>query len=461
MVQTYYNYISVLAFLNIYRYENKKEININTLNKYNNALIDEYNNSIDDLEDELDIYFETDENYLNDFLEEYNDYFYLNDQTIYLKNSISFTQLLMELEYKLRAENEISETLISISDNQALKSILKIHTMDYLLIDYSQIEKQLEQTYTRLYTNQDNSKLRTAIKKLMDIKASFFIKLGLIPNYSLEAFRASSGQINYSDEYQSEYTQYPLDKKMWNEMAPTNEEEDYEIDNYTYNLYQYAIFGKKNNLMYPLKIYEDIENFQLKRNMEAEMKEQFNQGLIELEVEDEIIDIDTKEWTIESYDCETENEIFYLNYLNNLNYFLNTYGYNKDLIKSKSRLMYALDCPELRLYDDKKYNETMNHISDVNPKHIDWNYMENEIYFMINELFLKQSDEFTIRKLIFVKTFHDLTHYDSLIDEIDKYKNDHRYELFSSIILNNNQLDNKTIEQGKRYFKSLNDKNRT
>ena len=50
---------------------------------------------------------------------------------------------------------------------------------------------------------------------------------------------------------------------------------------------------------------------------------------------------------------EVENYwLFYANYLNNLNKFMDIYGSSEDLLRAKRRLIYALDEPESRLYED-------------------------------------------------------------------------------------------------------------
>lgn len=457
MVQTYYDYINILAFVNLCRYENKREIELKTLNNYRQQLIIEYNNYIknNNIDEELlNMEFNKSETLLDNFLEQYQNYFVLNKESLHLKNNITYIQLILELEYKIREENELSNTLFMISDYPSLKSILNIHTMDELLLNYSQIEKKLEQTYTKLYTKEDSPKLRKEIKNLMDLKANFYIQLGLMPNYLLEAFRLSAGDIDYPNAEQFTYNKYPLNKDLWLKLPRYNDEYDYDIDNYAYNLYQYALFGKSQ--LYPTKIYEDIDNFQFKQNIDAEIKEQFYNGELEIETDDEIIDTDKCE--LESCECNTEQEIFYLNYINNLNYFLNTYGYTKDLITSKVRLMYVIDNPELRIYDDNNFQKAMESLSSIQSNSVDWDYLQNEVYFLIQELFLNPSNEFTIKKLLYIKTYYDVTQDSYLIHEITKYSQDNRYELFYSIVVNDNQLNKKTIEKRKKYFKNLENK---
>ena len=169
----YYDYINILAFKHLYKYENKKSISIEALHKFRSELIkdiiqhykeqpwwmrakikredddelsfdDEFNDDGFSYEDEFDddeldddeLSFEgIDENKkLIKFINKYKDFFYMENQQVILKDHISYAELL-SLKSTLEKEQKIPYIVDSAEYVPELKKILNIHTINKVIKD--------------------------------------------------------------------------------------------------------------------------------------------------------------------------------------------------------------------------------------------------------------------------------------------------------------------------------------
>ena len=452
-IDNYYNYITLMTFEQLYKFEGKTSISVDTLNKLRNALLEEvivnyknddyrYPQEIDRWQGEVSFSPINEQDALKEFLEEYEDYFFLENGKVIIKKGITFEDI-SELVQQIRINDNMSNRFNIIVDTPKLMRILGITTIEKTLTEYLQIEKQLESLYCKLYTAEDSASLRNRIKALLFIRLSVLTRITQMPSYRIDAFRLVS--MNYNAENDTMlYDKYPINLELWNKEFADPDELG-EIDDRTYDITQYAIFGKMNNFLYMDKFHEDIDSYYM-RNCDFSSEIQIDP----LKDYTDMIEKDTlaQERFEAEYEAHPENFytlhdpsdefwVLYINYLNNLNRFMSIYGESEELLLAKRRLIYALDKPELMIFDQNNFDRELERTKTVELDEDSFDFFADEIYFMAQEAFMLPSDEYTIRKLILVGTYYALTKDKQLREIIEEFSNDSRYEFFAEIMLNN------------------------
>lgn len=439
----YYDYINILAFKHLYKYENKKSISIEALHKFRSELIkdiiqhykeqpwwmrakikredddelsfdDEFNDDGFSYEDEFDddeldddeLSFEgIDENKkLIKFINKYKDFFYMENQQVILKDHISYAELL-SLKSTLEKEQKIPYIVDSAEYVPELKKILNIHTINKVIKDYLQMEQQLEEKYSQLYTKNDNDQLRKNIEKLLNIRATFYIRLSTLPLQILDAFRISSLD---SDCDTPDYEHSPINMALWTQSDYYDEENfTSDLDDRIYDIYQFAIFGKPINILANKKLSEDLD-----QNIVGDEKTPFTFDFDPLK----------EEW------------IFHLVYLDKLNKYMAKYGKEESLLSAKRRLLYALDRPDKKIFKEENYKQEL---EDLNLSEIDedsFEFFQDEYLFLADEVFEKDQDENTVKKLLLLSTYYDLTKNEEIVEIIDEHKHHEAYNAYYQIV---------------------------
>ena len=106
---------------------------------------------------------------------------------------------------------------------------------------------------------------------------------------------------------------------------------------------------------------------------------------------------------------------------------------------SKRRLLYALNELRLVLYNNETFQAELSKIS------LDWIDIENSFhdFYIMSRLFLIDilensiNDENTLRKLLFIKTYYNLTKDKRIKDLIERYSNRGLYQRIKSVVLEN------------------------
>ena len=137
IIDNYYNYITLTAFEQLYKYENKKSISVETLKLFRSELLKEvldiykngkdhnYLQERDQWQGEIS-FTEIDEDIaLKNFLEEYEEYFYLDNGIVYVYEEISFDDL-SELVRQIRVREQVPNRFDIIEDTKKLRDILGI-----------------------------------------------------------------------------------------------------------------------------------------------------------------------------------------------------------------------------------------------------------------------------------------------------------------------------------------------
>ncbi len=241
----------------------------------------------------------------------------------------------------------------------------------------------------------------------------------------------------------------------------TNKTEDLSIEylNMVFNnRFQRAIFGdgtlaydKLNDIVEMISCYKDPGDILTLEDLDEDELEKDCYYYEEHEYEDDTSDIDFLEYEDDALDDKIFNRLeyynyqkninktFYLNYINHINLYETLVRVNFSLEKSKNRLLYLLDDSENKLY---KYNNFRNVINNIPIDEFDYDEDFDEFYiaskyFLIDILEEYVDDDKTLKKILFISTYYDLTFDEEIIEIINQYNNEIATKL-SKIILEHN-----------------------
>lgn len=462
----YYDYINILAFEYLYKYENKKSISIETLHKFRKTLLEIV---LDEYKEKKNIHFSEEDQWegevsftpiqekekLKEFLNTYEDYFYLDKNMVILKEEITYDQI-EQLEIDLQRENKIPHRLTVGEDEVKLLQLLGIHTIENMLREYAKIEEKLEEKYNELYTKKDASILKKEIIDLLDIRMLFSLKVSCMSKQVIEAFFNISCCITFEKE-RVDYRNLPIDNDLYKAKGYYDENNFYsDIEDRIYDIYQYAIFGENINVLFPKKIVQFLDET---RNVEINNEEtpQFDVTTdyidnLETTLEDykEMADINTSSTEARGpilyfFDSSEEEWIFNLSYLDKLNKYMKKYGENESLLLTKRRLLYALDQPGKKIFIEENFEKELANLDFDEIDEESFEFFQDEYFFLADEVFETKEDENTVKKLLLISTYYDLTKNEEIVDIINEHKDHEAYDKYCEIIFGE--------EKGKRIVK--------
>jgi len=445
-----FNYINLLAFTVLLKYENRREIKLNDLKKYRDSLLErviaEYENInhvfyLDEDKWEGDITF----NYLDEekemkvFLEMYSDIFFLDGDILCLDKEVDYYQLYKKIT-EIKREENLSNRFESVSENVELLNILGVHQIQDLLNKYLKVEEEIENCYMQLYSDKEGVSSEKKLSFNLLMRGVMLYNLKNYKPYVVDAFRLIAHDMyDKCDDYN--YDVYPIDLELYEDSEYCDEDNILcDMDVNLYDIYQYAIFGEHFLAIQNLsEILDRLYFFQMdEENITKEMDD--------LEIDDYDVMEDDYEFDeddgYEFHDITEEYYVFYLNYIKKLNKYMEEYGENDDFINVKKRLLYALDKPGLGLYKDEKFEEELVKIEDNDLDEDSFDYIDDEIRFIADEVFLVNEDKNTIKKLLFISTYYDLTRDESIKAIVNTHADSDRFEFYSKIIFG--QQKNKT-----------------
>ncbi len=420
-----YDYVNILAFLHLLRYENRRECELSKIEEYRQNLLNSFIEE-DDIEEDgsFDI-LEIDpfaQRSIDDFIDIYHDYFSFDDNSnkVILNMNVTYKKL-EELEVDIRNEWNIPARLISMSDEAEFLHSLDIYTIESVINELVKLEEMIENAYYQLYSNNDNQVLRNKLNKLLNIRGLFYVNLALKGEETLSAYRSLSMELSTQ---QTEYECFPMDSDLLCEYFDLDDyydEEDFDIQDIMYDLYQYAIFGQKENFLRTEKVIEDIQNFQL---------------------EDSLLILGIENW------------IFYLNYINNINEYMNVYGLDPELLDSKRRLLYALDGSKHKLFDEKNFDKSLQETKKITLLGDVFDDIYDELFYLADEVFMTSTDNSTIKKLLLIRTYYRLTNDEDIKQVFMEHEDDPRYKSFFKVAFAKYKVNDKN-DNNKKYMKKL------
>lgn len=411
MIDKYYDYINVLGFQCLYQYENKKDISVDKLTEFRNRAT---NITGEVIPVDRDVELEK----INNFVKKYSNYFEISGDIVKVKDNISYKEL-VALAKMIKDRDEIENEISLITTDFSLLAVLGIYTMRDALIDYMKLESELERKYQYLYTEKDNEVLRKEIAKLLRLRAGFLLQIHLLPGYSAESLVRTMNDLLEVNDYVME----PLNMDLYMKSDFYVEENDSwdDVESMLYSTYQYSIFGDARHKLFTLKLSDEISYIYFINKMNDEVDND---------------DLDDIFGGICSNDkkSELENRLFYLTYLNRIKAFMTKYGYRKDLGMVYKRLLYSLDNISDKLYLDGNVDKAIDKIGDIEISEDSYVGLHDEMMFMASEIFEVGDNKYTLRKLLMLATFYDITKCEDLIYIINDHKDHKNYLYFCDII---------------------------
>ena len=436
-----YDYINILLFKTLLKYENKRSVSIDMLDKYHQVLLEEIINDYERFEKAGKItYFSDKEKWegeiefvfngetIDAFLEKFPDLFYRDDDNICLYEEVSFDEL-EQRKIVMQNDNAISRRFDHASENDRLLDLLNIKRIKSIIEKYVSVEEKIETFYSKIGDGSDNISVEE-LKKLLMMRAIFLNNVCQYSGEVVDAFRME-GIRKYNNDSSYDYSRPPINLDLWKkseyyvECVEDTDDIFSDIDDRIYDIYQYAIFGK--NSLAIQKTSQMLENLCFSDERDNATCE---------EVEDYFSSDDNfnEKKTYFVVDNEECDLVFYLTYLQKLNDYMDKNGETGDLVNTKNRLMYALDMPKLGLFRIENFERECENICDYDIDEEDFEFVEDEARFMADEVFKVEEDDNTVKKLLFISTYYELTGDEAIPLIVNEHEDDDRFDTYSEVI---------------------------
>ena len=337
------NYIYILAFQILLKYENKRSITINDLLKYKKELLEQIKKDYNDPNHifylkvdqwEKDFEFINDSDNIEEFLNVFPELFYIDDNNICLYDNVSYYDL-SQIEKQMQIEQNISNRFCSCSEEDHLFELLRINKIKSLLEKFLKIETEIEKEYLNLGAgNTNKTHTEQKLKKILFMRAMFLNNICQNEEYVIDAFRCEAQRMETNNVIY--YDKSPVDLNIWNKSNYKRhmEEEIEDLDDRIYDIYQYSIFGKTTLSIQ--KMNEMLQNLYFSNNRQKKVIDESFFENLEFEDFNQIDNFEFEELASKNgvYYLIDRDEIdvpFYLTYLTLLNNYIEKYGKNADL----------------------------------------------------------------------------------------------------------------------------------
>ncbi len=472
-MKNYFDFIMYLAFRTILIYENKRSLTIEQLHNYRKKLCEkhmEYHSQFseyDDEEFEENLHFfhssnmnmtlaEEGQNLIN-FINDNDEYFFYKDGVISLRDGVTYKELEeanFELDsYTDRDDRIICGELIGKFDCIECLDILgatKIKEFVYKIIED---EKKIESAY-QIYSADE---LEQNIKKLLVLVNYRLALIGNLKDDKMRCYHRAMSNLGHVDTSSKGKDIWLLsDSLMENDKFYNLNSKS--IDFIIKDKYQRAIFDN-GTLVYD-RLVSTMDAIWSYREPDAEFEvEPVDPDATLLSMEQRMEESDSFEDEFEDDDVETDfdeydeedemNQVdlylhrkridmaFYLNYINHINKFSEIRGSDESLENSKSRLLYLLDGYGDNLFKEEIFQQALNNVS---MSEIDYK-QDFDDFYTLSRLFLIDilegwiDDEMTLKKMLFVSTYYDLTKDKRIKRIVNKYKKTELGGKVSDVIL--------------------------
>lgn len=436
-----FDYICLLAFERMLKYEDKRNINVNDLVLYVLNTMVEFEK---DFKTGTKTYFEGNlpkdfifkrfdvgKSMVN-FIKKYNEFFTYDSVTndIILNKFIDYDMLIGLLD-----EYKVSSRFYKVSLSNKARDLLGIETVLGTLKECSVLESKLQEYYEKSSANKDDSSI-SMLNALENIRELFLNKIASMDVDKIELYLDEIKFLNLK-----KYSDFPVDKEFWNNSQYGINSDPDELDDIFYELYNYALFGKDD--IAPIKLKEMINEIYLnKMDTDQELRDAYYELFTSEDgiVEEDIIESLLKDSGEDPNDYRELEQLFYLNIISKIDEYMNKHGKNEELLKKRQRLVYALDTYELKLYDDKNLYSLLNNLKNKFDSN-DVSASKKVIsYFLLEDAF-RNPNEDNMAKLLFVSSYYSLSKDEKIKMLLTKYATNGNYDLYSNIILG----DEKTL----------------
>lgn len=439
MIEIPFIYTLLQAFSLVLEFDDKKYIKIEDLFKYRDKVLkdvtENYNNDCYKTSEEIEMWGEEIEikdidqkEELKNILKHYPKLFYLENDKIHINMDLNAVRKAIEefeiIHYRFERVNDRKEIFL-------LLNITKFYEEEnnYREIGYK-LERQIETAY-------NCTPLSQSLKKLLYKRFAFILNIVLNNNSFIRKYNVipKGGKdelvidANYDYYSNSKYIlfgeDYPIDKDLY------EESEFYEdivealnpIQQNIEDIYQYAIFGRQP--LYGEK-YRDIFT-------KLYMKDIFDFSQCSIISEEEFEECDEPDTSIFRINCDIEEEefAFYIIYIEKLNDLI-AEG-KTELIVVRNRLLYLLDDIKYCLFLEENFNKMYEKALSYKLEEESFEFFAEEAKYFIKDVFEGNADK-TFEKLLFTSTYYQLTKDEEVVDILNEYKTDTRYQEYSQII---------------------------
>ena len=408
------NYAVLSALYSNLCFNNEKELELSRLNEFFDPFMKKIQERLDENPFEKEKKIVNLTKSLDDALKEENEYYYLKDGKVILKDNVTIDSLEEALK-KFEFHNSF-ESIIRYDKN--LKDILNLHRIKEMLTNYYEIERKIYGYYT-LYQQGDVNYL-SKIKDLLNQRNSFYYNLLVGNNDLIDDCYSEIGGLCPEDPYEN---CYPVDKKFLDEEPDFNEYA--QVDEVLQDAYMYAIFS--NSLLGFDRMSEDITNLMWNNHF----------VLLPQSVEEEQSDYianDMRERAINNngkfvYTVRRAHEkFFYMTVIKMIDEIQAENGQNESLQNVKARLLYLIDDIGTNLLEGDNFEKDYNKVKLDLEEDEDFEWWKRFSKETLKEIFEKDTDEdLILKKIAVIKAYYELTKDEEITNILNNYK-DNKYK---------------------------------
>ena len=410
-----YNYVYLTAFENMLKYGNKDYISTDDLIKYKNRYlkkVEDYKKIVES--EKIKFEQEDDIDTISDFLSNYEELFYEEDDKIFINDDITFNDIDYEI-LELTSSNEDSEEVyLASSDSEDLLEIIGADYTNKIYTELLKNELEIEKSYIEYFSNPsiENKKI---LNNCMKNKFMLLEAIKRLPDYKIEALRtiAIEKEAIIDDDY--EYDEYPYNEELWSSIEHAD---DLNIDEILYSTKHFAIYSELP--LYYKKLASEIETIYL-----SSVNDEFGYF---------------NELAEKKKDTDYLDQLFYIKYIDNMNEYISNHDRDDDLVQSRNRLIYAIDNPFINIYDNTELNNNISFINNIQINKDELSLTKDEVMFLIGELFIKENEYFSSQKLLYIKTYYDLTHDEDIKNTFENFKGLNNYNIYKDVIFGKNKV---------------------
>ena len=153
---------------------------------------------------------------------------------------------------------------------------------------------------------------------------------------------------------------------------------------------------------------------------------------------EEFTEDDESNISIHRINCDIEEEefAFYIVYIKKLNDLI-AEG-RSELIVVRNRLLYLLDDIKYCLFIEENFNKMYEKALSYKLEEESFDFFAEEAKYFIIDVFEGNADK-TLEKLLFTSTYYQLTKDEEVVEILNKYNKDIRYQEYSQIIFGKNK----------------------
>ena len=438
-----YLYTTLLAFHLVIDFDKRREIKIKDLIYFRQDFFEKcLDNDLIEIDEN---FFTNDEDSLLEFVNEYPDSFYVNNDTIIINDKISLEDIYKELK-EIYDEHAM---LYSLALDKNLFYILKIYNIYRQKEKIENIAECLEKNIEKEYLDENVEQIKKSLLKryvfIQNVKSNY---KDLVRNYSNIP---EDDDVIVDEEYDfynnSIYVEndecYPLNLNVYYNSQYYKEDDEKNINTIPEvieNPFNYAIFGKDS--LYQDKYFEYFNNLYMYENFKN-TDSQTNMNIEDIIYQEYDLSDESTNYCEMNLDFSNIEFDFYLVYIVRLLEMYNIHSYSY-LLRIKARLLYLLDDIDYCLFDNNNLNKIYSQILNKNYDEDDFEYFEDLAKYFILELFEGDDQLQYLEKLVFVNTYYILTKDKEIIELLNKYKKNSRYDEYYYYITGDSK--GKTLE---------------